>query len=360
MPRAFSSGSLGQGLAPPTPFSRDAYFIVRRPLIEGDHALTVPSRTSDPTPSSAAAAGTCSWCLGAASHPGRRLAQGLPGRSRRLRDRRGRALGLDRRDQLGLSRARPHALTTSPSAVPGWCRSARTTRTRPDLKFAHRSRLVDHGDERGLARAAHADRRALHHRAGRGRRSRRPRLSPAGAEDGALAARDDARAWRRDRRFRGAGARACGTAAGDLSAETSAPWLTITAPRPRLRTWCVRRPGTGPPLPVTAPCWRRDRACGQHEMALTLADAVFRRTDLCTLGHPGEAALRAAAQVMGECLGWDQARRRRRAGSDVRTPVCDWPPRAGRCSRTRRRRISLVCIDATVWHSDLRAACRSP
>ena len=47
----------------------------------------------------------------------------------------------------------------------------------------------------------------------------------------------------------------------------------------------------------------------QHEMALTLADAVFRRTDLCTLGHPGEAALRAAAQVMATCQGWDRGRR---------------------------------------------------
>ena len=32
---------------------------------------------------------------------------------------------------------------------------------------------------------------------------------------------------------------------------------------------------------------------------------VFRRTDLATAGDPGEAALRAAARIMGECLGWD-------------------------------------------------------
>jgi glycerol-3-phosphate dehydrogenase len=45
-----------------------------------------------------------------------------------------------------------------------------------------------------------------------------------------------------------------------------------------------------------------------HEMAMTLADVVFRRTDLCTAGHPGEAALRAAARVMAECRGWSEAR----------------------------------------------------
>ena len=41
------AGALGSGLTPPTPFSRDAYFIVPRPVLDGDHALTVPSRTRD-------------------------------------------------------------------------------------------------------------------------------------------------------------------------------------------------------------------------------------------------------------------------------------------------------------------------
>ena len=45
----------------------------------------------------------------------------------------------------------------------------------------------------------------------------------------------------------------------------------------------------------------------REEMAVTLADAVFRRTDLSTTGHPGDAALKAAARIMGDCLGWDQA-----------------------------------------------------
>ena len=45
------------------------------------------------------------------------------------------------------------------------------------------------------------------------------------------------------------------------------------------------------------------------EMALTLADAVFRRTDLCTAGDPGEAALREAARVMASACGWTATRR---------------------------------------------------
>ena len=44
----FLQCALGHGLSPKTPFSRDAYFIVPRKLIEGDHAITLPSRTNDP------------------------------------------------------------------------------------------------------------------------------------------------------------------------------------------------------------------------------------------------------------------------------------------------------------------------
>lgn len=44
----FLERALGQGLQPKTPFSRDAYFIVPKPLIEGSHALTLPSKTVDP------------------------------------------------------------------------------------------------------------------------------------------------------------------------------------------------------------------------------------------------------------------------------------------------------------------------
>ena len=43
----------------------------------------------------------------------------------------------------------------------------------------------------------------------------------------------------------------------------------------------------------------------RHELALTLEDAVFRRTGLCTLGHPGMSALEKAAAIKADALGWD-------------------------------------------------------
>lgn len=46
----------------------------------------------------------------------------------------------------------------------------------------------------------------------------------------------------------------------------------------------------------------------RKEMAQTLKDVVFRRTELGTLGYPGREALEACASLMAAELGWDQSR----------------------------------------------------
>jgi glycerol-3-phosphate dehydrogenase len=46
----------------------------------------------------------------------------------------------------------------------------------------------------------------------------------------------------------------------------------------------------------------------RHEMAGTLADCVFTRTELGTAGDPGEAALSACATVAAQELGWGPER----------------------------------------------------
>jgi len=48
----------------------------------------------------------------------------------------------------------------------------------------------------------------------------------------------------------------------------------------------------------------------RKEMAVTLADAVVRRTPLGALGDPGEAALERAASIVGTELRWSEDRRR--------------------------------------------------
>lgn len=49
----------------------------------------------------------------------------------------------------------------------------------------------------------------------------------------------------------------------------------------------------------------------RSEMALTLSDIVFRRTDLATGGHPGNAALERCADIAARELGWSPMQRRR-------------------------------------------------
>jgi glycerol-3-phosphate dehydrogenase len=48
----------------------------------------------------------------------------------------------------------------------------------------------------------------------------------------------------------------------------------------------------------------------RHEMALTLADAVIRRTSLGAVGDPGDAAVEGAAALVGRELNWSDVRRR--------------------------------------------------
>jgi glycerol-3-phosphate dehydrogenase len=61
----------------------------------------------------------------------------------------------------------------------------------------------------------------------------------------------------------------------------------------------------------------------EHEMAQKLSDIVLRRTDLATVGHPGHDRLWECARVMGNRLGWDQARMQQEI-DEVSTifPVC--------------------------------------
>jgi glycerol-3-phosphate dehydrogenase len=79
----------------------------------------------------------------------------------------------------------------------------------------------------------------------------------------------------------------------------SEPWLELGRERPEL----AERVTSASPVTAAQLVW-----AVRHEMAVTLADAVIRRTSLGVLGHPGRSALeRAAAIVAGE-IEWDAAR----------------------------------------------------
>jgi len=52
----------------------------------------------------------------------------------------------------------------------------------------------------------------------------------------------------------------------------------------------------------------------RSEMALTLADAMIRRTPLGALGHPGDAAVERAASIVAGDMKWSDERRRAEIG----------------------------------------------
>ena len=56
----------------------------------------------------------------------------------------------------------------------------------------------------------------------------------------------------------------------------------------------------------------------RNEMATSLADVVFRRTDIATGGNPGMEAIEACADIVAEDLNWDEGRRMEEIGSVVR------------------------------------------
>lgn len=65
-----------------------------------------------------------------------------------------------------------------------------------------------------------------------------------------------------------------------------------------------------PIIPGRPECLAQVVFAVEHEWAQTLADVVFRRTGLATLGDPGDSALDRVAQLAGARLGWDSRRRR--------------------------------------------------
>lgn len=84
---------------------------------------------------------------------------------------------------------------------------------------------------------------------------------------------------------------------GSLRADLLAPLGTGDTPD--------RSPGA-PPCEVTR---AEVLYAVREEMAVTLSDALLRRTEAGTRGHPGDAAVEDAARLMGSELGWSEDRR---------------------------------------------------
>jgi glycerol-3-phosphate dehydrogenase len=302
------AGALGSGLTPPTPFSRDAYFIVPRPVLDGDHALTVPSRTRD----SEAMVSRGSRHLFLVPWRGVTLVgvwhKVYPGDPDRYEITEAEL----ERWIAEINEAYPAAQLNIDEVALGSAGLVPFGEHDPaaqSLKFAHSSRIVDHAAERQLEglitligvryTTGPADAVEVVDLAGRhlGRDLPRSRLAWTPVRGGDFA---DFEALVREIAQSAppgtdaAAVRALAHNHGSAYAEV----LALSGSRPDL----------GQPLAATSVLRAEIVHAMQEEMAASLADVVFRRTDLCTAGFPSLATLREAAEVMAGTAGWTSPR----------------------------------------------------
>lgn len=92
----------------------------------------------------------------------------------------------------------------------------------------------------------------------------------------------------------------------------------------RVRRLAEECPALGEPLsPDVATRGAEVLFAVREEMAVRLTDALLRRTDTGSAGHPGAAAIETAARLMGDELGWSAERRQAEIASVERTYVIE-------------------------------------
>jgi glycerol-3-phosphate dehydrogenase len=77
----------------------------------------------------------------------------------------------------------------------------------------------------------------------------------------------------------------------------------------RILHYCGEDPEWAQPVTSESPVIKAEVLHAiREEMAQTLSDVIFRRTELGTAGHPGDACLSTCAALMAQELGWDARR----------------------------------------------------
>jgi glycerol-3-phosphate dehydrogenase len=102
---------------------------------------------------------------------------------------------------------------------------------------------------------------------------------------------------------------------------------------PEVRRIAAEEPGWGEPIGGTTVLPAEVVLAVRHEMAGRLADVVFRRTGLGTVGHPGDEVLERVAALAARELGWDAARCETEL-DDVRTRLARGAPTRSGVSAT--------------------------
>jgi glycerol-3-phosphate dehydrogenase len=303
------SNALGRTLSPPTHWSRDAFFVVARPLVNGNGALALQSRTKDPD--------------ARLSRGGRHLFL-IPWRRKYT------LVGVWHKvftgdpDHCGVSEIELenfiNEINDSYSGLDlkqhdvaiynsGLIPFGENDPNAKDLKFGHRSRLVDHASEHGIEglitligvrfttgpyEAVEAVDRVLHKICISARNSI---LNAVPVDGGNF---DN---------FESLVQRAMRTAPAELQRETAEALVhNYGSEYPRVLNYAGQQPGLLQTISPTLSLKAEVVHAVREEMAQTLADIVLRRTDIGTGECPAQGVLRECAGLAAQELQWDAVR----------------------------------------------------
>ncbi len=302
--------SLGQGLAPTTPWSRDAYFVVGRALLPGNEALALQTVTHDPDAVLSRGARhlfIAPWHGVSLVGVWHTVYRGDPDDFT--------VTGEELREFVDEINAAYAGLGLTVDEVTQWNAGlvpfGENEPGARNLRYGHRSRLVDHARERNLeglitligvryttgpsdaARAVDLAFRKL------GRQGPASTSHETPVRGGAIEDFDELVRRALERR----------------PAETPAEALRALVHNHGTEYECVLdrvagRPGLGSTIEGTTVLRAEVIHALRHEMARTLSDVVLRRTDLGTAGWPGREALEECLALAVEETGWGQDRAR--------------------------------------------------
>lgn len=303
--------ALGRGLEHRTPWSRDAYFVVGRPLVPGDEGLALQATTRDPD----ALLSRGKRHLFLAPWHGSTLVgvwhavyEGRPDDFTVTDEELQGFLDEVNGAHAGLGLTLDDVALWNAGLIP----FGENTANARDLRFGHRSRLVDHAREWGMeglitlvgvryttgpfeaAAAVDLAFRKL------GREGARSRLEGTPVHGGDI--EDFEALVQAALRERPPGASAMSIRALVHNHGTAYD---------RVLAWARERPSLADPIGSSAVLGAEVVHAVREEMAVTLGDVVLRRTDLGTAGYPGRTALEACLALAAPELGWDEDRRRR-------------------------------------------------
>jgi glycerol-3-phosphate dehydrogenase len=303
------SKALGRMLSPPTHWSRDAFFVVARPLVNGNGALALQSRTKDPDARLSRGGRhlflipwRCKYTLVGVWH---KVFTGDPDHCEVSEGELQNFINEINSNYSGLDLEMDDIAIYNTGLIP----FGENDPNAKDLKFGHRSRLVDHATEDGLeglvtligvrfttgpSEAVEAVNRVFRKLGISGRKSMLDAMPVEGGDFD---------------NFEALARQAMKAAPGGFPREIAEALVhNHGSAYPRVLDYAVKCPKLLQSITSTRSLRAEVVHAVREEMAQTLADIVLRRTDIGTGERPSRSVLRECAELAACELAWDAER----------------------------------------------------